>query len=40
MVSNCLPVGKNDRLVGVVTNRDIIVRGSAKGKENKNEKYL
>jgi CBS domain-containing protein len=28
-----LPVGENDRLVGMVTDRDIAVRGVAKGKD-------
>jgi CBS domain-containing protein len=27
-----LPVGENDRLVGMVTDRDIVVRGLAQGK--------
>ena len=31
-----LPVGENDRLVGVVTDRDITVRAVAKGKAPKN----
>lgn len=30
-----LPVGENDRLVGVVTDRDIAVRAVAEGKEGK-----
>ncbi|HUL07061.1 MAG TPA: CBS domain-containing protein, partial [Candidatus Acidoferrum sp.] len=31
---NCgaLPVGENDRLIGMVTDRDIAVRGVAEGK--------
>src|SRR5262249_19153232 len=29
--SGVLPVGENDRLVGVLTDRDIVVRGVAKG---------
>ncbi len=28
-----LPIGENDRLVGVVTDRDITVRGTAQGKD-------
>jgi len=28
-----LPVGKNDRLIGMVTDRDIAMRGVAKGKD-------
>jgi CBS domain-containing protein len=28
-----LPVGDNDRLVGTITDRDIVVRGLAKGKD-------
>lgn len=28
----CLPVGENDRLVGMITDRDIAVRAVAKGK--------
>ncbi|MBC7500859.1 MAG: CBS domain-containing protein [Herminiimonas sp.] len=28
-----LPVGENDRLVGMITDRDIVVRGLAKGKD-------
>jgi len=31
-----LPVGKNDRLIGVVTDRDIVVRAVALGKQPKN----
>ncbi len=27
----CLPVGKNDKLVGMITDRDIVVRAVAKG---------
>ena len=27
-----LPVGKNDRLVGMITDRDIAIRGVAEGK--------
>lgn len=27
----CLPVGENDRLIGMITDRDIIVRAVAKG---------
>ncbi len=27
-----LPVGQNDRLVGMITDRDIAIRGVAKGK--------
>jgi CBS domain-containing protein len=30
--SGVLPVGENDRLVGVITDRDIAVRGVAEGK--------
>ena len=30
--SGVLPVGENDRLVGMITDRDIAVRGIAKGK--------
>jgi CBS domain-containing protein len=30
--SGVLPVGENDRLVGMITDRDIAVRGVAKGK--------
>jgi CBS domain-containing protein len=37
MMADCdagvLPVGENDRLVGVVTDRDIAVRGVAEGKD-------
>lgn len=29
----CLPVGENDRLAGIVTDRDIALRGVAKGKD-------
>ena len=28
-----IPVGENDRLIGMVTDRDITVRGVANGKE-------
>lgn len=28
-----LPVGENDRLIGAVTDRDIVVRAAAKGKD-------
>jgi|SRR5215469_1008743 len=31
-----LPVGKNDRLIGVITDRDIVVRAVAFGKQPKN----
>jgi CBS domain-containing protein len=30
--SGCLPVGENDRLVGMLTDRDIAIRGVAEGK--------
>jgi len=30
-----LPVGENDRLVGTITDRDIVVRGIAEGKDGK-----
>ena len=29
----CIPVGENDRLVGMVTDRDIVCRGLANGKD-------
>jgi CBS domain-containing protein len=32
MDCGCLPVGKNDRLVGMITDRDIAVRAVAAGK--------
>ena len=28
----CLPVGENDRLIGMITDRDIVVRAVAQGK--------
>ena len=28
-----IPIGENDRLIGMVTDRDIVVRGIAKGKD-------
>ena len=28
-----LPVGENDRLIGTITDRDIIIRGVASGKD-------
>jgi len=31
----CLPVGENDRLVGIITDRDITLRAVAKGKAPK-----
>jgi CBS domain-containing protein len=34
----CLPIGENDRLVGFVTDRDIIVRAVAKDKDLNNVK--
>ncbi|HYD79972.1 MAG TPA: CBS domain-containing protein [Paucimonas sp.] len=37
MMADCdcgvLPVGENDRLVGMITDRDIVVRGLAQGKD-------
>ena len=30
--AGCLPVGENDRLVGMLTDRDIAIRGVAEGK--------
>ena len=33
--AGALPVGENDRLIGVVTDRDIVVRGVANGKGGK-----
>jgi len=30
--AGCLPVGENDRLVGMITDRDIAIRGIAEGK--------
>jgi CBS domain-containing protein len=33
-----LPVGKNDRLLGMITDRDIVVRAVAHGKESKRTK--
>ena len=33
-----LPVGENDRLVGMLTDRDIVVRGLAEGKDLKTAK--
>jgi len=39
MMADCdcgaLPVGENDRLVGMITDRDIVVRALAKGKDGK-----
>src|SRR5438128_7249757 len=35
MDCGCLPVGKNDRLVGMITDRDIAVRAVAAGKSYK-----
>lgn len=32
----CLPVGKNDRLVGMITDRDIACRGVARGRDAAN----
>lgn len=29
----CIPIGENDRLVGMVTDRDIVCRGLANGKD-------
>lgn len=31
----CLPVGENDRLIGMITDRDIVVRGVAENKSAK-----
>lgn len=33
-----LPIGENDRLVGMITDRDITVRGTAEGKDPKQTK--